>query len=111
MEARAAGESGKSTPMRTGRGVEDWAWTGAAEPISPAMSRHASARAALRTGEPHVPILCRATRPALRRELPQHAPGAAAVGDHAALVGGAHAVDPDAVEADGGRIETRGACG
>src|ERR1700730_2522047 len=49
-----------------------------------------------------------AMRRILRRELPQHAPGAAAVGHHAALVGGAHAVDPDAVEADGGRIEARG---
>ena len=43
--------------------------------------------------------------PALRRELPQHAPGAATVGHHTALVGGAHAVDPDTVEADGWRIE------
>ena len=46
-----------------------------------------------------------ATCPALRRELPQHAPGAATVCHHTALVGGAHAVDPDTVEADGWRIE------
>src|ERR1700730_14626136 len=111
MEARAAGESGKSTPTRTGRGVEEWAWTGAAEQTSPTMSRDASARATLRTGKTQGPIPCRATSPILRHELPQHVPGTAAVGAHAALVGGAHAVDPDAVEADGRRIETRGARG
>src|SRR6266568_8226069 len=52
-----------------------------------------------------------ATCPALRRELPQHAPGAATVGHHTALVGGAHAIDPDTLEADGWRIEARGARG